>query len=157
MSTEWLAPATSTMWLLARLPYQRSNSGLMVRALDVSSLAGVGFRHGDGFEPGFPCCQHGRQRAANRTNTTIERQFSKEHALIELFLPKKCPRHPTSPRGHGQIASGAFFANIGGCEIYGYALDMRKFVTAVAHRGLDTFAVFLTALSGRPTTLKFLK
>src|SRR5580658_1973222 len=32
-STQWLAPATSTVWLPAHLAYQRSKSGLMVRSL----------------------------------------------------------------------------------------------------------------------------
>ncbi len=51
--------------------------------------------------------------------------------------------HPTSPRAIGKIESGAFFANIGGCEIYGHTLAMRKFVAAIAHGGLDALAAFL--------------
>src|SRR5580658_1331981 len=36
--TAWLAPATSTVWLLARFAYQRSKSGLMVRSLPATSI-----------------------------------------------------------------------------------------------------------------------
>src|SRR5271170_6310739 len=35
---QWLAPATSTVWLPARLAYQRSKSGLMVRSLPATSI-----------------------------------------------------------------------------------------------------------------------
>src|SRR5208282_1241271 len=36
--TEWLAPATSTVWLFARLAYQRSKSGLIVRSLPATTI-----------------------------------------------------------------------------------------------------------------------
>jgi len=35
--TQWLAPATSTIWLFARVPYHRSKSGLMVRSAPATS------------------------------------------------------------------------------------------------------------------------
>src|ERR1700675_4669354 len=36
--TEWLAPATSTLWLLARVAYQRSRSGLMVLSAPATNI-----------------------------------------------------------------------------------------------------------------------
>src|SRR5580692_3543267 len=38
MKTQWLAPGTSVVWLLARLAYQRSRSGLMVRSLPATTI-----------------------------------------------------------------------------------------------------------------------
>src|ERR1700688_4469524 len=36
--TEWLAPATSTLWLLARVAYHRSRSGLMVLSAPATNI-----------------------------------------------------------------------------------------------------------------------
>src|ERR1700722_17452158 len=38
MKTQWLAPGTSVVWLLARLAYPRSRSGLMVRSLPATTI-----------------------------------------------------------------------------------------------------------------------
>src|SRR5271167_1507063 len=38
MYTQWLAPETSTLWLLARAAYQRSRSGLMVLSLPATTI-----------------------------------------------------------------------------------------------------------------------
>src|ERR1700686_1864779 len=36
--TEWLAPETSTLWLLARVAYHRSRSGLMALSLPATNI-----------------------------------------------------------------------------------------------------------------------
>ena len=50
---------------------------------------------------------------------------------------------PTKAKGHREIERRAFFANIGGREIDGYALTMGKLEAAVAESGLNAFTAFL--------------
>ena len=50
---------------------------------------------------------------------------------------------------HGEIECGAFFFDVGGSEIYGDSLTVRKFDAAIAKGGLDAFAAFFYGIVGQ--------
>jgi len=62
---------------------------------------------------------------------------------------------PELGQRHRKIERRAFFANVGRREMNGHALTMRKLEAAIAQcADLMRSRLSLTALSGRPTTLK---
>jgi hypothetical protein len=58
--------------------------------------------------------------------------------------------------GHGEVEAGAFFAYVGGCEIDGYALAIRKFKTAISQGGFDALPAFLHSVVREAYNVKVL-
>ena len=81
---------------------------------------------------------------APRTGRTLpSKENSPRNIILSSCLPKNCPWQPTRPRRHRKIESRAFFADVGGSQIDGDTLAVRKFVAAIAKSAFDALAAFL--------------
>jgi hypothetical protein len=98
-------------------------------------------RDSDGFQPFIACRERSGKGATDWANTAIQRQFTEEHALVERFA-KKLAHASSQSRGHRQIEARAFFSHVGGSEVDGYPLAIRKFKTAISQCRLDALAAF---------------
>lgn len=106
------------------------------------------FGHRHGLQPLIASRDGGGKRAAHRTDATIERQFAQKHHLVENFA-KELPLTTHHAQSHGQVAAGAFLAEIGGRQINGYASAVGELKSAVVERGFDAFAALFYRIVGQ--------
>jgi len=124
---------------------QRKN----VHAFHHCSFLGIRFRHGDGLQSKFPGRERRRQRPAHRPHASVQREFSKEHALVEL-LPKKLSHASGETERHGKIEPRSFLPHIGRRQINRHALPVGKLVPAISQRALDAFPALFHRVIRQP-------
>ena len=114
--------------------------GVDVQAPDHGRFFGVGFRDdhaGNLSSAGFDGNGEGATDAAH---TAVEREFSDEKAIRHFFFGEASVGSDDA-ESHRQVESGAFFLDVGGCEIDGDVRG-RDVVAAVFQRGADAVAAF---------------
>jgi len=107
-----------------------------------------------GTRRGRSCKSGETTSAANGTNATVKRKFAEENEFVETLAEKSSLTAENAER-HRQIEGRAFFANIGGREIYGDALRRGKIERAIFQRGLDALAAFFHGVIGQADDGKF--
>ena len=126
-----------------------------VDALDDRGFAGVSFGDGERFDANFAGGESGGESAANGAYAAVKGKLAEKHALIEHFA-EEVAHAADQAETHGEIEGGAFFANVGGSEIDGDALAVRKLEAAVAERRLDALAAFFHGVVGQADYVEIL-